>query len=183
MAPAKGARFLATDIWDTPEDSNRYEVIDGELYMSPPPVPAHQSALGEMYGRLWMYLHAHPIGRLFVSPIGIILDAQTAVQPDFVYVSRVNAEIISERGIEGVPDLVVEVLSPGTQSRDHGIKKRRYEAAGVSAYWIVDPVQRILEAFELKDGKYGEAEVYDVNSVFRPTMFPGLEIAINDLCR
>jgi Uma2 family endonuclease len=183
MALPKSARFLATDIWDTPEDGNRYEVIDGNLYVTPPPVPEHQGALGELYGYLWAYLKERPIGRVFFAPIGVVLDDRNGVQPDLVYLSHERMQLVGDRAIEGAPDLVVEALSPSTRSRDLGIKKRRYEAAGVSAYWIVDPVQRTLEAFELKDGKYGEAEVYDVNSIFRPALFPGLEIAINDLFR
>src|SRR5438309_5591652 len=114
------ARFLASDIWDTPEDGNRYEVIDGELYMSPPPVPNHQRGVVELLWRLRTYLEAHQLGEVFVAPIGVVLDEGNGVQPDLVYLSNEHRGLISQRGIEGSPDLVVEVLSPSTSARDRG---------------------------------------------------------------
>src|SRR5581483_914706 len=122
-APAK-VRFLATDIWDTPDDGKRYEVIDGKLFVTPPPVVQHQRGAGNLYGFLWSYLQRNSIGRVFFAPIGVILDEEDGLQPDLVYVAREREAIITERSIDGAPDLVVEVLSPSTRARDRGIKMR-----------------------------------------------------------
>ena len=110
-----------------------------------------------------------------------MLYEETGVEPDLVYVSRERARIISARGIEGAPDLFVEVLSPSTQARDRGLKMRRYAVAGVPHYWIVDPSTRSLEAYRLGESGYESSGVYGPGSIFRPELFPGLEIPIDDL--
>lgn len=174
-------RFLAEDIWDTPDDGNRYEVIDGELFVTPPPVYAHQYASGELHITIGSYLREHPLGIIVSAPVGLVLDAGNGIQPDLIYVSNERRSIITERGIEGVPDLVVEILSPSTRSRDRGVKQRRYAAAGIPHYWILDPRRRTLEALELGEEGYGRPAVYRPGAVFRPALFPGLEIPIDAL--
>src|SRR5215208_4939368 len=125
MAMRNGVQLLAEDIWDTPDDGNRYEVIDGDLYMTPPPVEIHQRGAGNLFGFIWQYLLAHPVGSVYAAPIGVTLDDANGLQPDIVYVSNERRGIIKERGFEGAPDLVVEVLSPSTEARDRGVKLRR----------------------------------------------------------
>jgi Uma2 family endonuclease len=110
------ARFSGEDIWDTPEDGNRYEVIDGDLYKTPPPVIAHQRPASRLPMFIGAYLLAHPIGELFVAPTGVVLDELNGMQPDVLSISNERRHIIGERGIDGAPDLVVEVLSPSTQA-------------------------------------------------------------------
>jgi Uma2 family endonuclease len=181
MATRPHVRFLAEDIWDTPDDGNRYEVIDGDLFVTPPPVREHQHPSGQLFGPIWGYLQIHPIGLVYHAPIGVILDESGGVQPDLVYVSNERREILTSRGIEGAPDLVVEILSSSTRARDLGIKLRRYAAAGFPHYWIVDPQARTLAAHELDAEGYGLPSVYRSGDVFRPVLFPGLEIAISTL--
>lgn len=174
-------RFKAEDIWDTPEDGKRYEVIDGELYVSPPPIPPHQDAAGSLYLYLGAHIRRRRLGKLYFAPIGVVLDGENGVQPDLVFVSRQHTDIITDRGIEGTPDLVVEVLSPSTQSRDRGVKLRRYAAAGVPHYWIADPRRRTLQAYRLSEGGYDLVGTYAPGDTFRPELFPGLEIPLDDL--
>ena len=111
----------------------------------------------------------------------MVLDDENGVQPDLVYVSRGRLDIISRRGIEGAPDLVVEILSPSTRARDRGIKLRRYAAAGVPHYWIVDPCSRELEARRLTERGYELSGKLGPGSVFRSELFPDLEIPIDEL--
>jgi Uma2 family endonuclease len=181
MALPKSIRFKARDIWDTPDDGKRYEVIDGQLYVSPPPVTEHQGALGALAFFVTAYVRERQFGRVYFAPIGVVLDDENGLQPDLVYIARERLRIISRRGIEGAPDLVVEVLSPSTRSRDRGIKQRRYVAAGVPHYWMVDPRSRVLEALRLREGRYERVGIYGPGSMFRPALFPGLEIPIDDL--
>ena len=181
MARSTSVRFKADDIWDTPEDGNRYEVIDGELFVTPPPIEPHQRAEGVLFGYLWQYVHPRRLGRLYPAPVGVVLDDANGLQPDLVYVSRERQGIIVERGIEGAPDLVVEILSPSTRSRDRGVKMRRYAAAGVPHYWIVDPRSRALEPYRLTDEGYDLLGSFGPGTTFRPALFPGLEIPIDDL--
>lgn len=174
-------RFHADDIWDTPEDGKRYEVIDGALYVTPPPSYGHQNAAGVLYGRTWPHVQQYHLGKILFAPIGVVLDNENGVQPDFVFISRERLHIISDRGIEGPPDLVVEVLSPRTQSRDRGIKMKRYAAAGVPHYWIVVPRSRSIEAYRLTESGYELAGVYGPGTIFRPELVPGLEIPVDAL--
>jgi Uma2 family endonuclease len=174
-------RFKADDIWDAPDDGNRYEVIDGELYVTPAPGWSHQIALGNLYLAVGSYVRQHRLGYLVQAPTGVALDPESGVEPDIVYVSRERASIISERGVEGAPDLVVEALSPSTAARDRGIKMRRYAAAGIPYYWILDPRTRALEAYRLAAEGYEQVGSFQAGDVFRPELFPGLEIAIDDL--
>ncbi len=181
MAANPKLGILATDIWDTPEDGNRYEVIDGELYVTPPPVPRHQGALGELHWLIRTYLQTNPIGRVFFAPIGVVLDEGTGVQPDLVYIAREHEGIVSDRGIEGAPDLVVEVLSPSTSTRDRGIKMRRYARARIPHYWIVDPKTATVEPYRLGEQGYELLGAYVAGSTFRPELFPGLEIPVDEI--
>lgn len=181
MAGRAQVRFLAEDIWDTPEDGNRYEVIDGELFVSPPPVERHQRGAGSLYGILWQHVTARRLGRVYFAPIGVVLDAENGVQPDLIFVSNERAGIITERGVEGAPDLVVEVLSPSTRARDRGIKMRRYAAAGAPHYWLLDPSTQNLEAYRLGENGYELAGTYGPAATFAPELFPGLEIEIAQL--
>lgn len=171
-------RFLAEDIWDTPDDGNRYEVIDGELYVSPPPVREHQHASGELQYRIRHYLEENPIGLLYTAPFGVILTGLNGVQPDLVYVSNEHQEVLTDQGVSGAPDLVVEILSPSTRSRDLGIKLRAYQAAGVPNYWVADPRSRTLEERILGEDGYGPPTVYRVGETFQPALFPGLSVQV-----
>lgn len=174
-------RFKADDIWDAPDDGKTYEVIDGGLYVTPAPGWAHQQALAVLFGYLWQYIWPRRLGRLTPAPTGVALDDENGVQPDIVYISREREHLISERGVEGAPDLVVEVLSPSTQARDRGIKMRRYANSGVPHCWLVVPETRSLEAYALAEQGYELTGVYGPGETFRPALFPGLEVPIDEL--
>ncbi|MBM2811595.1 MAG: hypothetical protein HW416_2354 [Chloroflexi bacterium] len=188
MALRIPARFKADDIWDTPEDGNRYEVIDGhyevidgQLYVSPPPLEPHQNCARNLFFSLESHVRAQKLGRVYFAPLAVTLDDENAVEPDLVYLSNDRFGIISERGIEGAPDLVVEILSRSTQSRDRGIKLRRYAGAGIRHYWIVDPRARAIEAYELLGDDYELVGTVASGQIFSPSLFPGLDIPVNDL--
>ena len=181
MALRHDIRFKADDIWDTPEDGKRYEVIDGALYVTPPPAWVHQRGLHKLSFFVTAYVYERDLGEVAQAPVGVVLDDENGLQPDLVYVSRERLQIISQRGVEGAPDLVVEVLSPSTRSRDRGIKMRRYAAAGVPHYWMLDPRTRTLEPYRLGEQGYERAGTYGPGSIFRPELFPGLEIPIDAL--
>jgi Uma2 family endonuclease len=174
-------RFKADDIWDTPEDGRRYEVIDGGLYVTPPPVWGHQDTLSGLLWRVARHVHEHKLGKVVPAPVGVKLDDENGIEPDIVFVSAARQHIISARGVEGAPDLVVEVLSPGTQHRDRGIKMRRYAAAGVPHYWMLNYRRPSLEAYRLGPGGYELVGRYRPGDVFQPELFPGLAIAIDDI--
>lgn len=181
MAMRGRVRFKANDIWDAPEDGNRYEVIDGELFVTPAPGWLHQRGLNKLNIRLGQHIYDHDLGEIVTAPTAVVLDEETGVEPDLVYISRERLGIISERGVEGAPDLVVEALSPSTEARDRGIKMRRYAAAGIPHFWLLDPRSRTLEPYRLAETGYELIGVFGPGSIFRPALFPGLDIPIDDL--
>jgi Uma2 family endonuclease len=121
------------------------------------------------------------LGIIVPAPVGVVLDEENGVQPDLIYIARERAHIIGDREVQGPPDLVVEVLSPSTEARDRGVKLRRYAAAGVAHYWLLDLRAHALEAYVLGDDGYERTGVYGLGSIFQPALFPGLEIPLDML--
>lgn len=130
-----------------PDDGNRYEVIEGELYVSNAPRLPHQAALGNLHIALGIYLKKHPVGRAVLG-LGIVSDDLNGVIPDLLFVSTDRMSRILEEGrLKAAPEIVIEILSPGAsnENRDREVKRRLYSTRGVSEYWIVDPETRTIE--------------------------------------
>ncbi len=174
-------RHRAEAIWHTPADGNRFEVIEGELVVNPPPDLLHQAVVANLMLSVGAWVKRHGLGHVVPAPVGIVLDDANGVVPDLVYVSRERAAILRPRGIFGAPDLVVEVLSPSTEARDRGVKLQRYAAAGVPHYWLVDVRGRALEAYGPSGQGYELAGRFAAGEVFRPEPFPGLAIPVEEL--
>ena len=166
------------DFCALPDDGLRYEVVDGLLFAEPSPRRAHQEAVGNLFAILHAHVRAHDLGKVYVAPFDVILDARTTVVPDIVFVVKDRLDIIAERGVEAAPDLLVEVLSSGTARRDRVRKLNAYARHGVRHYWLVDPEAKTLEAFELVEGAYRLAAAVGGDDEFRPRVFPGLAISL-----
>jgi Uma2 family endonuclease len=178
---ARGVRFLASDIWDAPDNGKKYEVIDGDLYVSPAPDWIHQEQLSNLHYFVKDWVRRFRLGRIVTAPTGVVLDDENGVEPDLLFISQGRAHIIQRRGVFGSPDLIVEVLSPSTESRDRGIKLRRYAAAGVPHYWILDTDGPRIEERVLGEDGYRLVGTSGSGEVFRPSLFPGLEIPLDEL--
>lgn len=174
-------RFKASDIWDAPEDGKIYEVIDGELHVTPAPDWGHQVFVTNLAAVLATFVKRHRLGHVVVAPTGVVLGEETGVEPDVIFISSARSDIISRRGVEGAPDLVVEVLSPSTAARDRGIKMRAYAAAGVPHYWMANPVTRSVEVHRLGEHGYELVAVFSTGDILRSDLFAGLEIPLDDL--
>ncbi len=140
-----------------PDDGRRYELHHGELSVTPTPGTRHQGAIVNLIGLLLEHVRSRGLGKIFVAPTDCILSNVTVVQPDVLYVATDRLAIISERGIEGPPTLVVEVLSPSTAHLDRDRKMNLYAEHGVLYYWIVDPESRSVEAYTLTGAAYALA--------------------------
>lgn len=138
-------------------DGNRYEVIAGELVVSSPDMP-HQELVGRLHVLLRPFVDANGLGRVVLSPADVLLGVGDYFIPDMVFVRSERLGIISKRGIDGAPDLVIEVLSGSTAYRDRGIKRQRYAFYGVSEYWLLNPRSSRIEVYRLT----GEAETPEV---------------------
>ena len=146
------APFTWRDAQRMPDDGNRYEAIGGELYMTAAQTYRHQRVSMHLVRALDRLLNEPGRGHALFGPIGVEFPAtDEGVQPDLLFVSNERRGIISDDCIRGAPDLMVEILSPSTASRDRGIKRQLYERQGVREYWIVDTEENFVEVWRFGD--------------------------------
>ncbi|EMY13937.1 putative restriction endonuclease [Leptospira weilii str. Ecochallenge] len=124
------------------------ELLDGEIFMVPAPVPEHQRVSGKLYAILLNFVENRSLGEVFYSLIDVFLDEHNVVQPDLIFIAKARNAIIQEKRIEGAPDWVAEILSEGNAYHDLKTKKKLYEKHGVREYWIVDPMERSVEIYQ-----------------------------------
>ncbi len=146
------AQITWQDVQQLPDDGNRYEAIGGDLYVTPAPKVHHQRVSRQLVLALHRLLGEAGHGEVLFAPLGVEFPATgEGVQPDIIFVSSGHRGIIAEDWIRGAPDLVVEILSPTTASRDRGVKLKLYERQGVAEYWIVDSDAAAVEVWRFAD--------------------------------
>lgn len=151
--PQATGRWTAERVRALPDDGNRYEVVDGELLVTPSPSDPHQRSVRELAFALHAFVERHGFGEVLFSPSDIELDPKSMVQPD-VFVFGLLEGRIARGWNSGAPLLlVVEVLSPGTARADRTIKRKRYQRAGIPEYWIVDLDDRVIEVWRPADSR------------------------------
>ena len=157
----KGIKFTYEDYLLFPDDGKRHELIDGEHYMTPAPSTKHQRISRKVLGALENYLKDHRLGEVFYAPCDVVLSDVDVVQPDLLFISAPHSSIITEKNIQGTPDLIVEILSDATRKTDEVIKRKLYERHRVQEYWIVDPELETVKVYRLGDQGYiRSAELY-----------------------
>src|SRR5690625_3157058 len=161
---------LTYDDYASLNDGNRYELVQGKLeLMSPSPSTIHQLILSELDDLISLNCKADYF--IFFAPIDVILSTNEVRQPDLVLVNRKRIEILTNRGIEGSPNLVVEILSPTSLKRYKIDKFKTYEHYDIPEYWIVDPNHGSLELYELQNGNYELSNIFqDDETVSSPTI-------------
>jgi Uma2 family endonuclease len=179
VAPELKRRLDYSDYLATPDDGKRYEILDGDLCVNPSPSPRHQRVSRRLQLQLENYFHRRSIGEVFNAPIDLILGRHDVMVPDLVVVSE--PAFITERGIEGPPLLIVEILSPSTQTQDRGSKAHRYAESGVEHYWIVDPKAKRLECHRLTGRVYQRVAEIGGESIFEHPDLAGLKIDLDAL--
>lgn len=150
--PAPHRKLSYSDLDVTPDDGSRHELISGELFVTASPGTLHQRVSGRLYLQLVRYCAEHASGEVFYAPTDVILTDHDVFVPDLFVVA--NPADVSERGIEGPPLLVVEILSPSSVKHDRVVKARRYAQLGVRHYWIVDPAGRSVSCDRLAGDRY-----------------------------
>jgi len=178
-------RLTYDDFLLFPDDGLRHEIIDGEHYVTPSPIPRHQVLLGRLHFEIEYHLRQHPgIGRVFLSPLDVVFTKWDVVEPDLLFIARSQTDIISDKNIQGAPALVVEILSPGTRRTDEQIKLRLFERGGVGEYWILDPDRDLVKVFSRQpDGSFPlTAELARERSdVLKTPLIPDLAISVFEL--
>jgi Uma2 family endonuclease len=172
------------DLLEMPEDpSRRYEILEGELFVSPSPSINHLLVVTELHGRLLRHVDDRKLGLVSASPADVKRSEYAVVVPDIFFIRQARMRIIrrGEQTILEPPDLAVEVVSPASVHRDRARKFVFYAEFGVPEYWIVDPLQRTFDALRLQDGSYEPLPVE--HGVFRSEVVEGFELHIADLFR
>jgi Uma2 family endonuclease len=176
MLQAKIPQITRHDYQEMPEGPPYFQVIEGELVMAPSPNLFHQEIAGCIYALLLRFLERKPLGSVFVAPLDVFLSDVNVYQPDVIFVSNARRSILTERGVEGAPDLVVEVLSPGTARYDRGPKRKIYARTGVKELWMVEPETKSIQVYELTKNAETPAATHGPDSIFKSSLLPGLKI-------
>ena len=169
------------DYLELPDDGKQYQIIEGALYVTPAPGRPHQGTSGNLYSILRAHILGEALGEFYFAPFDVILDEFTIVQPDLLFIDHERLDMLTDRGMEGPPTLVVEILSPSSNRIDRVRKLGIYAKHGVPNYWIVDPLTRYIEAYELTGESY-ELTGYLQGTASGPLPpFPELTIRLVDV--
>jgi Uma2 family endonuclease len=154
--PARsGVKLTYDDFVLFPDDGKRHELIDGEHYVTPSPSTRHQAISGNLHFLIRRWLEEHPVGQVFYAPLDVIFSNFDVVEPDLLYMSNEQAaQIATGQHINGVPELVIEIASPGTRKRDETIKRRLYERFGVTEYWVIDPDLDVVRVYRRSGDRF-----------------------------
>jgi Uma2 family endonuclease len=165
-----------------PDDGQRYEIIDGVLYMLPWPNVYHQAASGMISTYLCIHVDFPDLGRVLAAPFDVKLSFKTVVQPDLIVFLHKNGEIEAlSKLVKNIPNLVVEIASPSTAKHDRQRKFQAYEQAGIPEYWIVEPNHRSVEVFALDAGTYCKVGVFRGEQTVISQVVPDFPVAVEQL--
>jgi Uma2 family endonuclease len=159
-----------------PVGAPNHQLIEGDLVMAPSPGSFHQDILLNLATLMRDYLRKHPVGKIYVAPLDTYLSDINVYQPDLLFIRKENSGIIEEHGIEGAPDLAIEILSKSTAKYDFGPKRSVYARTGVEELWIIDPAKKTLALFRLAENPDTPAATYKGKQKFTSEMLPGLTI-------
>lgn len=179
--PPQGA-WTAADWEKLSEDGNRYEIIEGHLYMSKSPSGFHQWIIMNFHDEVGAPARKSGLAFPYFAPMGVFMPGCDPVQPDYLIVLASHAEIIRERRIYGVPDLIVEVISPGSVDYDEGVKLQAYANAGVPEYVVINPASRTLTHYRLAEiGRYDKLGSYAEADRVTFTCLPAITLHVGSL--
>ncbi|MGZ4160478.1 MAG: Uma2 family endonuclease [Neobacillus sp.] len=170
------------EVKDVKPEYERWERIDGVIYdMSPPPTSEHQKIVGNLFGEFHAFLKGKSC-RAFPAPFGVWMDEDdngTYVEPDITIIC--DPSKIHNKGCVGVPDMVIEVLSPSTALKDKRTKLKKYRVSGVREYWIVDPSHQIVEVYRWSENVFTEPQVYGKDDTIQVGIFEDFECRVADI--
>ncbi|MBS2026101.1 MAG: Uma2 family endonuclease [Deltaproteobacteria bacterium] len=179
VLPRKPEPFTYREYCLLPEDGRRHELIEGEFYVTPSPGSNHQTVSRRLQQILMEQLEDRDLAQVFNAPMDLLLDDTTCVQPDLFIVRASKAHQIQPHAVVGVPDLVVEILSPSHPGNDRFLKRGVYARFRIPEYWIVDPVNGFITVLRSSEpGKYDLEARFDRASVLTSEEFPELAVPL-----
>jgi Uma2 family endonuclease len=179
MAPG-ATKLRYEDLLLLPEDGLRHELLAGEHVVTPAPSPRHQTVLQNLYLLVGAYVRERGLGRVFLDPLDVLLSDQDLVEPDLLFVSNARTAIVEEANLRGVPDLLVEVVSPSSRRRDELVKRDRYERNGVPEYWVVDPEAESVKVLRRDGDRFARPLLLSArdHDVLESPLLPGLHVPL-----
>jgi len=178
--PKPRLKFTVKDYMSLPGDK-RYQLLDGEMILAPSPTTRHQTIAQRLSLALQEFVAASSLGRLWFAPLDVLLSNHDVAQPDILFVSNERSSIITEANIQGAPDLVVEILSPGTAEYDRGYKQALYGRHGVREYWLVDPDAETVEVLTLGDQGLTPTATYRRGEVLASPLLEGMSLELDQV--
>jgi Uma2 family endonuclease len=145
-------RMTLEELDRLPDDFNRYELLAGELFVTPAPRTRHQIIVTRLTDAMSPYVRRKKLGLVLAAPVDVTLEQEGRVQPDVLFITRERLDIVTKEGVLGPPDLVVEILSESSSSADRKDKRDLYKRSGVKEYWIVDPEQDSMLLYRWSEG-------------------------------
>jgi len=173
-------KFNYHDYTLLPEDK-RYELIHGDLFMTPSLTTSHQRISRKLGYLLTRYVEGKKLGEIFYAPMDVVLSDEDVVQPDILFISNERKEIVKPENIRGAPDLVIEILSPSSLERDTVIKKKLYAKHGVQEYWIVDPEGKTVEVLSWSPEGFKTVQTYAADAIANSPLLPGFSVALKEI--
>ncbi len=173
-------KYTYEDYLKTPDDE-RYELIEGDMLMTPSPITEHQRISRKLTVQLSIYVDKYNLGEIFVAPYDVYLDNENVVQPDILFISKDKLNIIGEKNIQGAPDLVIEIISESNAYRDLVQKKKLYARFQVKEYWIVIPGEELIEIYTIKDNTYTLYKTYTKNDTLASPLIKDLSIELKNI--
>ncbi|MEW6238352.1 MAG: Uma2 family endonuclease [Candidatus Omnitrophota bacterium] len=162
-------------------DEKRYEIIEGEVYMVPSPLIYHQRVSRNLMRLIEDFVLEKNLGEVYYAPLDVVLSDINVVQPDILFVSIENAGIITDKNIQGAPDLVIEILSLSSDHKDKVLKRNLYAKFGVKEYWLVDPDAKQIQVFTLKDGALAPWNAYRLDETMQSALWPDLKLELKSI--
>ena len=183
MAPivVEKKKYTYEDYLKIPDDKGRYELVNGELLMTPSPIPNHQRISGKLEFVVRKFVTENNLGEIFYAPCDVYLDNENVVQPDILFISKDRLNIIGDKNIQSAPNLVIEIISENSVYRDMVQKKRLYARFGVKEYWIVIPEEKEVEVYILKGEAYQLYKTYTKVDILESPSLKGLKIGLKEI--
>jgi Uma2 family endonuclease len=180
-----GVKLTYDDFVLFPDDGKRHELIDGEHYVTPSPGLKHQKVSGNLHLMIANWLEENAVGQIFYAPFDVVFSRFDVVEPDLLYMSNGRAaDILTKANVQGAPELVIEIGSPGTRKRDETIKRRLYERSGVSEYWFVDPEIDVVRVYRNEKGFGRPLELSaEAGDVLTTPLLPDLSLPLSRVFR
>ncbi len=179
MARAR-IKFTYKDYLQLPEDK-RYELIEGEFFMVPSPSWSHQTISTNLFRVLDGYVKSHKLGEVRYAPLDVVLSEENVLQPDILFISKERFNIITDKNVQGAPDLVIEILSSTTAEKDKGLKQKLYAKFGVREYWLVDPDKETIEVLTLAEEGFESIKAYQGGEILESPLLKGISLNVTEI--